>query len=107
MDDNEYPKLLLPPWFDEICEYEVTNKGWLGVAEIELKNGKLYQVFFIEPGRLQEDMEHRKDAGKPFFVETGLIILPEITLEKIREILPFLEEEGFFIGLKCKNEISL
>jgi len=99
MQEREYPKLRLPEWFDETCEYEVRLKGYFEHGSAILENGRLFKLFFIEPSRLQQSIDDRVRSGREFFAQNGMVILPEVTTERMKEALPLLEEEGFFDAL--------
>lgn len=100
MEAATYPKLHLPEWFDERSEFETPFRGYLSHAEVELEDGTRYKLFFIDPIRLQQDLEEEVKLGRPYIAEAGLIVLPEVTLEKIREVIRLLPKDDFFQGLK-------
>lgn len=100
MDKNGYPKLRLPHWFNEQSEFEIPFKGYLSHVVVELENGNRYKVLFIDPIRLQQDLEEEEKLGRPFFTEAGMIVLPKVTLEDARKVIQLLWKDGFFEGLK-------
>jgi hypothetical protein len=100
MDTTDYPKLLLPEWFDDRSEFETPFRGYLDHVEVELEDGSRYSVIFIDPTRLQQNLEGEVEMGRPYFAEAGMIVLPEVTLEKARAVIKYLAAEGFFAKLK-------
>lgn len=103
MNKETYPRLILPDWFDDRCEYETPLRGVLEHAEVELENGNRYQSYFITPTRLRQELEELIKWDKPYYAEVGIIILPEVTIEKVREALKMVEKEGFFEKMKPIN----
>lgn len=107
METTNYPKLHLPEYFDERAEYETPSKGYLNHVEVELENGNRFRVVFIDPTRLQQDLEDDAKAGRPYFAEAGMIVLPEVTVEKARAVIKYLVEDGFFESLKpCSERVG-
>lgn len=100
MNKEKYPKLHLPDWFDDICEFETPMRGFLDGAVVEMENGIRYQVYFVTPERIIWELNKLVKFGKPFYTEIGLVVLPEVTVEKVREAIKFLDAEDFFQTLK-------
>ncbi|HQU93027.1 MAG TPA: hypothetical protein PLK77_12055 [Pyrinomonadaceae bacterium] len=96
-----YPRLHFSYPFDEI-EWEVTAKGWYGGVTVELEDGNRYEVSFIVPVRLSQDLESQNDlknkgfASDSFIAAVGMIVVPEITETSIRESIQLLYETGWF-----------
>jgi len=99
-DTNDYPRLIFPDWYDERAEYETSLKGWFSHAVVQLADGMCFPVSFIDPVRLQQDMEEYVKLGTPYFAEPGLIILPEVTVEFMRNSVKDLWKRGYFCHLK-------
>lgn len=100
METKNYPYLHLPDWFDERAEFEIPFKGYLSHVQVELDNGNRYEVCFIDPIRLQQDLEEEAKMGRPYFAEAGIVVLPEVTLSNARSVIQSLLEDGFFAKLK-------
>lgn len=96
MKNNEYPKLILPDYFDERAEAEALMKGYISGARVQLENGARYSVYFIDPVRLKQDLESETESGRPYIAEPGMIVLNEITISNIEQVLASLAEEKFF-----------
>ena len=94
-DLDEYPKIVLPPDFDDQKEYEIPFRGYLGPITVITKDRMEYSVFFVDPIRLQQEL-----SGELFFAEVGLIVLHEVTLDAIRVAVRKLDDESFFSQLK-------
>lgn len=89
-----------PPEFDERAEYEMTLKGHLCGGEAELADGRRFPVTFFDPVRLSQDVEGMSRRGEPAFIEPGLVVVPEVTRERILQTLPELLRQRFFDHLK-------
>jgi hypothetical protein len=92
--------VVFPSWYDAQLEYETPSKGYLGDVEVRLEDGSRYRLYFIDPVRLQQTLEDDARGGRPYFTEPGLIVLPEVSTEAIRQVVPRLVEEGYFQHLK-------
>jgi len=82
--------------FDERLAFEVSQKGWCGIAMVELPEGGRVDVFFYSPERLAQDLEMDTKAGHPYIAEPGLIVVPEVTLANMHAAVDQLYEQGFF-----------
>jgi hypothetical protein len=67
---------------------------------VKVRGGGRYPVFFIDPVRLQQELADRVRAGQPFFAEVNLIVLPEVTTEKVQHTAAELVRQGYFQQLK-------
>lgn len=92
-------RVVFPNGFDERAASEVPSKGWLS-AQVEMKDGRSYAVYFTDPARLQQDLDENAHLGKPYLAEPGLIVLPEVTVEAVQETVHALCAEGFFEHLR-------
>jgi hypothetical protein len=86
-------RLLLPEGFDEL---EVTFRGYLSHAQVELADGRVVPVYFSEVTRLGQDLEILAANDEPFFAEPGLILLHDISLESMSRSVQVLARRGFF-----------
>jgi hypothetical protein len=92
--------VVFPQWYDARLEYETPAKGYLSGVEVRLGDGLRYQLYFIDPVRLRQTLEDDTEAGRPYFAEPGLVVLPEVSTEAIREAVPALVRDGYFRHLK-------
>jgi len=92
--------ILFPDWYDDRAEYETPLKGLLGGVHVQWENGTAYERFFIDPIRLQQTLEDDIKAGRAYYTEPGLVVLPEVTTETIRQAVAGLWQDGFFRHLK-------
>src|ERR1700722_7887860 len=90
------PTVQFPPGFDERCEFEMPARGYLSDVTVKGDNGRVYKVYIVDPVRLQQTLEDDAEAGRPFFAEPGMIVVPEVTVESIRKAVTSLWHEGFF-----------
>jgi hypothetical protein len=86
----------LPEWYDARAEPEATLKGFLSDVQVQTGDGLRYRLYFIDPIRLQQTLEDDSACGRPYFTEPGLVVLPEVTKEAIRQVVPRLVKDGFF-----------
>jgi hypothetical protein len=98
--DLENFEILFPEGFDEQQEFETPSKGYLRDVIIRLETGAEYRLFFIDPTRLQQDLEADVESGREYFTEPGMVILPQVTIEAIRKAVSGLWRDGFFHHLK-------
>src|SRR5207248_6718831 len=88
------PRLVFPDGFTVRDEWEMERKGFV-YAFLECEDGCRYQVMFIDPVRLSQDIEATLRAGQSYYYEFGQVIVPEITIAAITKIIPLLVEEGY------------
>ena len=78
---------------------ETPMKGYRSDGIVKTPEGE-YPVYFIDPIRLQQDLEAETELGTPFLAEPGLIILPEVTREGMESAVIQLWQQGYFESLK-------
>jgi hypothetical protein len=100
MKTPDQVQILWPAGFDAQAQFELPYKGWLSVCA-KLENGHRYTLSFIDPTRLQQELEDSVQEGKPYFAEPGLIILPEVTVEAVEDAVQTLQKQGFFAYLQA------
>lgn len=69
-------------------------------VEVHLEDGSRYRLYFIDPVRLQQTLEDDVRAGKGYFAEPGLVVLPEVTTQAVQRAVPGLVEGGYLQRLK-------
>jgi len=99
-DDLEFPRVIFPEWYDQRAEYEAALKGWLSQVIVESEDGSWYPASFIDPVRLQQDMEEYIKLRRPYFSEPGLNIVSEVTSDAVRHAVRDLWQRGYFNHLK-------
>lgn len=103
--NNAGAVVVFPDEFDDRAAFEMPAKGWL-CAHVEMNDGRQFSVHFTDPVRLQQDLDESVRAGKPYFAEPGLIVLPEVTVETVRTAVQRLYSQGFFDQLRPCHEIE-
>lgn len=93
-------RVVFPEGFDERAAFEAPSKGWLS-AQVEMKDGRSYAVYFTDPARLQQDLDENAQLGKPYLAEPGLIVLPQVTVEAVQDTVRALCVQGFFDHLRA------
>jgi hypothetical protein len=88
------PRLAFPEGFTERDKWEMERKGYV-YAFLECEDGRRYQVMFIDPVRLGQDVEATLQAGQCYYYEFGQVVVPEITIAALTKIIPHLVEEGY------------
>ena len=88
------PRLVFPDGFTERDEREMERKGFV-YAFLECEDGCRYQVMFIDPVRLSQDIEATLRSGQPYYYEFGQVVVPEVTIPAITKIIPLLLDEGY------------
>jgi hypothetical protein len=89
-----------PEGYDERFEFETPLKGWLAGVVVRLEDGSRYKLCFYDPVRLQQTVDDGAQMGRAYFTEPGLVIVPEVSTEGIREAVSGLVRENFFQHLK-------
>jgi len=89
------PRLVFPEGFTARDEWEMERKGFV-YAFLECENGWRYQVMFIDPVRLAQDIKATLQSGQPYYCEFGQVVVPEVTIPALTKIIPHLVEEGYF-----------
>jgi hypothetical protein len=89
-----------PEDYDARAEFETPSKGFLGNIVVQLENGARYQVFFMDPVRLQQELRDEEEEGQPYFAEVNLVIVPQVTTAAIHKAVQGLWQDGFFNHLK-------
>ncbi|MBW4601260.1 MAG: hypothetical protein KME29_17210 [Calothrix sp. FI2-JRJ7] len=96
----DYPKLSFKYGWEDRDDEETPMKGYRSDGILQSPEGEMYTVYFIDPIRLQQDLEAEQEAGSALFAEPGLIILPEVTREAMENVVRQLWEQGYFESLK-------
>lgn len=92
--------VIFPEYYDERCEWETPSRGYLNDVAVQMEDGSRYQLSFIDPVRLQQDLEADKRGEDAYFAEPNLIVLPHVTTDAIVKAVKGLVEEKFFARLK-------
>lgn len=71
-------ELVLPEWVDDIHAGEVEAKGVLRGAVLKL-DGRSLDLVFYDPVRLAQDVLEEHRAGRVFFYEERLVVVPSVT----------------------------
>jgi hypothetical protein len=94
------PQVIFPADYDPQSEFETPSRGYLGGVIVQAEDGSRYQVFFTDPTRLGQTLADDVRAGRPYYAEPGLIVLPEVTTESITKAVQALWQDGYFDHLK-------
>jgi hypothetical protein len=81
-------------------EYETPSRGYLSHVVVRLEDGSAYQMCFMDPVRLSQDLEGEVACGRGYFAEPNLIVLPVVNTESVQKAIHGLAQEGFFKLLK-------
>ncbi|MBD2777128.1 hypothetical protein [Iningainema tapete] len=98
--EADYPKLTFKYGWDDRDDEETSMKGYRSDGVVQSAEGEMYPVYFIDPIRLQQNLEAEDELGSAFLAEPGLIILPEVTREAMENVVRQLWEQGYFECLK-------
>jgi hypothetical protein len=101
------PTLRFTREFSDQELFEAQSRGYLSHVMARLGENRLYPLFFYDPVRLQQDLEESSKQGRLFVADPGMIVVPEITLEVIKEAVEQLCREGFFDHLVPLTEDDL
>jgi hypothetical protein len=98
--DLEHFTISFPEGYDDRIAFETPSKGYLRDVIIHLEDDSHYQLFFIDPVRLQQDLQADVANGREYYAEPGMVVLPEVTTQTIQRAVAGLWREGFFPHLK-------
>jgi hypothetical protein len=104
-DQTQSARIIFPESLDERSKQEMPLRGCLSHVLVELQDGRRYPVEFIDSVRLAQEVNDYVQFNIPCYAEPGLIILPEVTLERIEEAVQYLHRNGFFERLKPEDKI--
>jgi hypothetical protein len=85
---------------------ETPMKGCRSDGIVLCGDGKAYSVYFIDPIRLEQDLEAEVECGSPFLAPPGLIVLPELTKSAMENAIALLWKQGYFDALKPLSEVE-
>jgi hypothetical protein len=97
---SDAPVVTFPDDYDEQSEFETPSRGYLSDVVVRLGDGSCYRLYFIDPIRLQQNLADEAQAGRAYFGEPNLVVLPEVTTPTIREAVQGLCRAGYFQHLK-------
>ena len=100
------PKLTFKYGWDERDSVETLMKGCRSDGIVCCPDGKTYSVYFIDPIRLQQDLEAEVEYGSPFLAPPGLIVIPELTRSAMENAVEQLWKQGYFDALKPLVEVE-
>jgi hypothetical protein len=89
-----------PPDYDERSAYETPLRGYLSGVVVRMEDGARYELFFIDPVRMQQELTGHVGDVQPYFWEPNMVILHEVTTETIRTAVEGLVKERFYEHLK-------
>jgi hypothetical protein len=89
-------RLIFDGGFSEQDEAEATLRGYRSHVWVELSDGSRHPVTFYDVTRLSQTLKDDCAAGRPFFSERGLVILPMVTLANMENAARVLSSEGYF-----------
>ena len=96
-----------PDWFDERVEYEMEQKGYLEGVQVELEDGRRYQLYFYDPVRLAQDLTAGVDFGRHYLAQPNLVVVPEVTVAAVQTAVADMIRDRAFAGLKALNGTEL
>lgn len=64
-------------------EDEARRRGYRGDVRVELSDGRRFALVIYNPTRLAQDVERLAQAERSYFAEPNMIIVPEVTTERI------------------------
>ncbi len=106
-DDADYPRLVFA---HDVADTDMAPHGYRGDVVVELGDGGVFPVYFYEPDAIREELDARTRSGfGQFIAEPGLVVIPEITLDRMKSSILELIEVGYFthlapVILKCEEE---
>jgi hypothetical protein len=96
MAEMNCPRLCFPDGFDARDAVESEQRGYFGIAVVELPTGLRVRVCFYDPVRLAQDLASVQESGEVCIAEPGLIVIPAVTLEYMQQAVQRLHAKGYF-----------
>src|SRR5215212_7951824 len=97
-------ELILPEGFDERREEEMQLRGYLSQVVVQLETGRKYALFFVDPVRLESELDDVVRMGDSCMAEVGMVILPEVTMKNIRAAIDSLVTRKYFDYFRALQE---
>jgi hypothetical protein len=94
------PTILFPEDYDAQSEFETPSRGYLSNVIVQLADGSHYKVYFTDVARLSQTLADDVQAGREYYSEPNLVILPQVTTEAVRKAVQGLWHDGFFQNFK-------
>ena len=92
--------ICFPEGYDDRLEFETPSKGYLRDVVVRLEHGARYKLFFIDPRRLEQDLQADMANGLRYYAEPGMVVLPEVNTQTVCEAVSGLWRDNFFRYLK-------
>jgi len=92
------PALLFGSEWTERDDLETPSKGYRGDCKVRLPDQRIFSVCFYDPTRLQQDLVEEK-----IIADVGLIVLDELTKQKMEHAVLELWQRGYFENFKPIN----
>jgi hypothetical protein len=89
-----------PEGYDARMAHETPSRGYLSNVIVQIDSGKCYELFFVDPVRLQQELAENAESGDAYFAEPNLIVLPRVTTDTIRSAVASLQKDGYFERVK-------
>jgi hypothetical protein len=97
-DDADYPRLVFA---HDVDDRDMAPHGYRGDVVVEFSDGEAFPIYFYEPDAIREELDCRIRSGFGQFVaEPGLVVIPEITLARMKSSVLELIEVGYFSHLR-------
>jgi hypothetical protein len=82
--------------YEEDDMFMLDDLGCLSHAFVEIDGSALYPVYFYSSGRLIYEMKTMSERGQSFVAQTGMIVLPQISIPAIEDAIQDLCDIGYF-----------
>jgi hypothetical protein len=96
--EHSQPILSFGATWSERDDLEAASKGYRGDCKVELPDKRVFSVYFYDPIRLQQDLAYEK-----MIAEVGLIVIDELTRERMEDAVVKLWQNGYFENFKPLN----
>lgn len=96
--------IVLPDDSDDRCLTKATERGYLSHVIVSMHDGSRYPLFFIEPIRIQQDLDRLSKSPPGFLAEIGLVIVPDLDLATLKSVVRNLIDRGYFRYLHTIEE---
>ena len=81
---------------DARTEFEAEQRGYRGHVQVELADGRKFDLVFYNAVRLAQDIRRRAETGDIYFVEPTMVVVPAVTTEHINRAVQTMYMGGYF-----------
>jgi hypothetical protein len=92
-------RIEFPADFDERARVEHEMKGWLAGVTVRVASDEPpASVTFVDPVRLSQELADNAASGKPWVIESNLIVVERVSEDNMRRAIMAAVSEGVVLA---------